>query len=79
MYTLDTLMKMNGMALQVGRLDVSKFYTGHTFIDILKIDIEGAEFDALTDLINHYSSLTPPQPLPFGQLQVCWCDLRMMR
>jgi Methyltransferase FkbM domain len=44
--------------------------TGHTFIDILKIDIEGAEFDALTDLINHYSSLTPPQPLPFGQLQV---------
>ncbi|KAF8481481.1 methyltransferase domain-containing protein [Gautieria morchelliformis] len=54
MYTLDTLMKMNG----------------HTFIDILKIDIEGAEFDALTDLINHYSSLTPPQPLPFGQLQL---------
>lgn len=47
--------------------------TGHTFIDILKIDIEGAEFDALTDLINHYSSLTPPQPLPFGQLQVRYC------
>jgi len=54
MYTLDTLMRMNG----------------HSFIDILKIDIEGAEFDALTDLISHYSSLTPPQPLPFGQLQL---------
>ncbi|KIJ49418.1 hypothetical protein M422DRAFT_777374 [Sphaerobolus stellatus SS14] len=54
MYTLDTLMKLNG----------------HKFIDILKIDIEGAEFDALTDLISHYSSLDPPQNLPFGQLQL---------
>ncbi|KAF8588007.1 hypothetical protein K439DRAFT_1385251 [Ramaria rubella] len=54
LYTLETLMKMNG----------------HNFIDILKIDIEGAEFDALTSLINHYLSMTPPQPLPIGQLQL---------
>ncbi|KAF8498837.1 methyltransferase domain-containing protein [Hysterangium stoloniferum] len=53
-YTLDSIMKQND----------------HTFIDILKIDIEGGEFDVLTDLISHYNNLTPPQPLPFGQLQL---------
>jgi len=49
-YTLPTLMNMNG----------------HTFIDVLKIDIEGYEFPLLTDLLQHYAG----QPLPFGQLQL---------
>jgi hypothetical protein len=49
-YTLKTLMRGNG----------------HDWIDILKIDIEGAEFKALTDLLVAYKG----QPLPFGQLQL---------
>ncbi|KAG8706909.1 hypothetical protein FRC08_000798 [Ceratobasidium sp. 394] len=40
---------------------------GHTFIDILKIDIEGAEFGTLKSLINYYKDVGP---LPFGQLQL---------
>ncbi|KAG9126735.1 hypothetical protein FRC07_002175 [Ceratobasidium sp. 392] len=40
---------------------------GHTFIDILKIDIEGAEFDTLKSMINYYKDIGP---LPFGQLQL---------
>jgi hypothetical protein len=55
----------------------------HTFIDILKIDIEGAEFEALEALIDAYSSATSSSwftdksrpgraggGLPFGQLQL---------
>jgi len=49
-WTLDSLMKLNG----------------HTFIDILKIDIEGGEFDALTALVEAHVN----GDLPFGQLQV---------
>lgn len=49
-YTLATLMAQNN----------------HTFIDILKIDIEGAEFATLDTLIDAYGS----DPLPFGQLQL---------
>jgi len=52
MYSLQTLMEMNG----------------HTFIDILKIDIEGFEFPALRSLIEYYDSVN--KPLPFGQLQI---------
>ena len=57
---------------------------GHTFIDILKIDVEGAEFDAFDALIGAYpsASSTPwftdvdgtggraGTGLPFGQLQL---------
>jgi hypothetical protein len=67
-YTLPTLMAQNG----------------HTFIDILKIDVEGAEFDAFDALIGAYpsASSTPwftdvdgtggraGTGLPFGQLQL---------
>jgi len=49
-YTLNTLMKNNG----------------HTFIDILKIDIEGSEFATLETLLAAYAG----RPLPFGQLQL---------
>ncbi|KIJ98366.1 hypothetical protein K443DRAFT_104106 [Laccaria amethystina LaAM-08-1] len=52
MYTLETLMKLNG----------------HTHIDILKIDIEGWEFDTLTTLLKPYVS--SGLPVPFGQLQL---------
>ncbi len=39
---------------------------GHTFIDILKIDIEGGEFDALTPFIAAHAEGI----LPVGQLQL---------
>jgi hypothetical protein len=47
----------------------------HTFIDILKIDIEGAEFETLEALIDAYpsASLNTSEGgggLPFGQLQL---------
>lgn len=41
---------------------------GHTHIDILKIDIEGWEFEAMTTLLNPY--IASGEPLPFGQLQL---------
>jgi len=49
-WTLDSLMELNG----------------HTFIDILKIDIEGGEFDALTSFVAAYAE----GALPVGQLQL---------
>lgn len=52
MYTLETLMKMNG----------------HQHIDILKIDIEGWEFETMTDILKSFSE--KGLPLPFGQLQI---------
>ncbi|KAG8936113.1 hypothetical protein FRC03_011172 [Tulasnella sp. 419] len=50
MYSLQSLMKLNG----------------HTFIDLLKIDIEGYEFPALRAIMEAYKG----KPLPFGQLQL---------
>jgi len=50
MYTLESLMQMNG----------------HTFIDVLKIDIETYEFETLKDLLKEYEG----RALPFGQLQI---------
>lgn len=41
---------------------------GHTFIDVLKIDIEGSEFDTLTSMMKYYKERG--RPLPFGQLQL---------
>ncbi|KAF9052297.1 hypothetical protein BDZ89DRAFT_1153715 [Hymenopellis radicata] len=49
-YTLEHLMQLKG----------------HTFIDILRIDVESAEFDTLTSLITPY--IQSGKPLPFGQL-----------
>ncbi|QRV75938.1 methyltransferase domain protein [Ceratobasidium sp. AG-Ba] len=42
--------------------------SGHTFIDILKVDIEGSEFDTLTSMIKYFKERG--RPLPFGQLQL---------
>ncbi|EIW75021.1 hypothetical protein CONPUDRAFT_132617 [Coniophora puteana RWD-64-598 SS2] len=50
LYTLESLMRRNG----------------HAYIDILKVDLEGAEFDVLTRLLAPY--LSSGAPLPFGQL-----------
>lgn len=50
-WTLDSLMDLNG----------------HTFIDILKIDIEGGEFDALATFL---SARAEGDVLPIGQLQL---------
>ena len=41
--------------------------SGHTFIDILKIDIEGDEFDALTTFL---AAIPEGEVLPVGQLQI---------
>ncbi len=40
--------------------------SGHSFIDILKIDIEGAEFDTLTSFVEAHAN----GDLPIGQLQL---------
>ncbi|GJE96159.1 methyltransferase domain-containing protein [Phanerochaete sordida] len=52
LYTLETIMRQNG----------------HTFIDILKVDIEGYEFDTLKAMLQPY--VLSGKPLPFGQLQI---------
>jgi len=49
-WTLDSLMELNG----------------HTFIDILKIDIEGGEFESLTAFLTSHAD----GELPIGQLQL---------
>lgn len=52
MYTLESMMRTNG----------------HAYIDILKIDLEGLEFDTLKAIVQSY--IDTGEPLPFGQLQV---------
>ncbi|KAJ2935999.1 hypothetical protein H1R20_g1095, partial [Candolleomyces eurysporus] len=54
MYTIETLMKMNG----------------HTHIDILKIDIEGYEFATLTTLLKPYVNSGAPLPFGQLQLEI---------
>ncbi|KAF7299064.1 hypothetical protein MIND_00854700 [Mycena indigotica] len=54
MYTLETLMKMNG----------------HTHIDILKIDIERWEFETLTALVKPYIASGKPLPFGQLQLEI---------
>ncbi|CZS92019.1 hypothetical protein WAI453_000038 [Rhynchosporium graminicola] len=49
-YSIQDLMKKNG----------------HTYIDILKIDVEYAEFEAMTSLLSHTASLM--QEFPIGQM-----------
>ncbi|KAH9028782.1 methyltransferase domain-containing protein, partial [Lactarius pseudohatsudake] len=56
-WTLESLMDLNGT-----------WFSGHTFIDILKIDIEGGEFDALSALLS--ACTAEGNVLPVGQLQL---------
>jgi hypothetical protein len=56
-----------------------KTHTGHTFIDVLKIDVEGAEFSTLTTFldVNKPKSSFFATTLPIGQLQLelhAWDD-----
>jgi hypothetical protein len=41
---------------------------GHTHIDILKVDVEGWEFDIMAAIIRPF--LAAGQPLPFGQINL---------
>lgn len=41
--------------------------SGHKFIDILKIDVEGSEFDALTSFLSTHAN---KDAFPVGQLQL---------
>ena len=78
-WTLDSLMDLNGAAMRVllsspllsavtcGCLIRLCWLSGHTFIDILKIDIEGDEFDALTAFLD---AIPEGEVLPVGQLQI---------
>ncbi|KAF4993972.1 hypothetical protein FGRMN_6103 [Fusarium graminum] len=55
--TIQDIMKMNG----------------HSYVDLVKMDIEGAEFETLTSLIDSIVSLekeTGNSTLPFGQLLI---------
>jgi len=54
MYTLESLMKMNG----------------HTHIDILKVDIERWEFETLTTLVKPYAASGKPLPFGQLQLEI---------
>lgn len=69
-WTLDSLMKLNGMRSHSRDLfsprTRSRSSLGHKFIDILKIDTEGAEFDALTSFVTAHVHGN----LPIGQLQL---------
>lgn len=54
-YSVQDLMKING----------------HKYVDIVKMDIEGAEFDALTALVNSLRAQDVGEvTLPFGQLLI---------
>jgi hypothetical protein len=60
--SLPTFHFVSATSLTVGFHTVS----GHRFIDILKIDTEGAEFEALTAFVNEHGN----RNLPIGQLQL---------
>jgi hypothetical protein len=72
MWTLQTLMQKHGACPSAIVLPCPISHTvvcsGHDFIDILKVDIEGSEFDTLTSMMKYYKEQN--KPLPFGQLQL---------
>ncbi|KAH9083324.1 hypothetical protein EDB83DRAFT_2328480, partial [Lactarius deliciosus] len=63
-YTFGALMKLNG--------GPASPVPSHAFIDVLKIDVEGAEFDTLTVFLETYKLLSSfsSTTLPIGQLQI---------
>jgi len=74
-WTLDSLMKLNGACSRslspiqsLFRCETNFIFPpiGHTFIDILKIDIEGGEFDSLASFLASHAD----GELPIGQLQL---------
>ncbi len=85
-FTLDALMKLNGrpaspspFVTSHSLINLGRGNLGHEFIDVLKIDIEGAEFDTLTAFLaaNKPHSPFSSTTLPIGQLQIelhAWDD-----
>ena len=59
------------LSAPLSRLKGSNF-PGYTLIDVLKIDIEGAEFDTLTTFLAAHKSVSPfsSTTLRIGQLQL---------
>lgn len=51
----------NAVSFPVARLETLMQNLGHSDLDLLKMDIEGAEYEALTDILN--SSIRPTQLL----------------
>lgn len=70
LYTLKTLLDMNSMS----SLQTRPYYgdqissTEHRYIDVLKIDIEGWEFEVLSQILQPY--IASGEPVPFGQLLI---------
>jgi Methyltransferase FkbM domain len=58
---------VRGIADERGKGTDPESNLGHTFIDILKADIEGSEFDALTAFLDANAD---KDVLPVGQIQV---------
>ncbi|KAH9040718.1 hypothetical protein EDB85DRAFT_67873 [Lactarius pseudohatsudake] len=76
-WTLDSLMDLNGASARDLRSSTKSAndggISGHTFIDILKIDIEGREFDGLTTFLSAHAAAAAAAKgdvLPVGQLQL---------
>jgi hypothetical protein len=71
LYTLQTLLELNSTSssqpINVAETDIL-FVIEHTHIDVLKIDIEGWEFEVLTQILQPY--IASGDPLPFGQLLI---------
>jgi hypothetical protein len=72
-YTLESLMAANGEPfLKKSAQRVcsagSIILAGHKHIDILKIDVEGWEFDIMASIVRPF--VTSGEPLPFGQLNL---------
>lgn len=72
-YTLESLMAANGeffldKSTQRVCSGGSIILTGHKHIDILKIDVEGWEFDIMASIVRPF--VTSGEPLPFGQLNL---------
>lgn len=77
MFSLQSLMDTNGELQRLihffrdTQMLIALFFirlTGHDHIDLLKIDIEGWEFETLEGMIKPY--LSSGKPLPFAQLQL---------
>ncbi len=60
-----TMGRHNKASLAVRRLTSVMRELGHDWVDLLKVDVEGAEWAALAGLLDE----APHAPLPFTQLQ----------
>jgi len=71
-HTIQSLFEINGSSVPSSSSSSSRLFnsqpTGHKFVDILKVDIEGAEYTAFESFIKAYKD--KDEPLPFGQLLI---------